>query len=81
MKEMRIMCDDRSSNIKDLVRFSTKATLTVPTILLDEATDDFEVYNDFKIAMFCLKNDDGLILSAKEIDDEMSEITIELKGD
>jgi len=75
------MCDDRSSNIKDLVRFSTKATLTVPTILLDEATDDFEVYNDFKIAMFCLKNDDGLILSAKEIDDEMSEITIELKGD
>jgi len=75
------MCDDRSSNIKDLVRFSTKATLTVPTILLDEATDDFEVYNDFKIAMFCLKNDDGLILSEKEIDDEMSEITIELKGD
>jgi hypothetical protein len=81
MKEMRIMCDDRSSNIKDLVRFSTKATLTVPTILLDEATDDFEVYNDFKIAMFCLKNDDGLILSENEIDDEMSEITIELKGD
>ncbi|MBE6503696.1 MAG: hypothetical protein E7Z76_05345 [Methanobrevibacter sp.] len=81
MKEMRIMCDDRSSNIKDLVRFSTKATLTVPTILLDEATDDFEVYNDFKIAMFCLKNDDGLILTEKEIDDEMSEITIELKGD
>ena len=81
MKEMRIMCDDRSSNIKDLVRFSTKATLTVPTILLDEATDDFEVYYDFKIAMFCLKNDDGLILSEKEIDDEMSEITIELKGD
>ena len=75
------MCDDRSSNIKDLVRFSTKATLTVPTILLDEATDDFEVYNDFKIAMFCLKNDDGLILSEKEIDEEMSEITIELKGD
>jgi len=75
------MCDDRSSNIKDLVRFSTKATLTVPTILLDEATDDFEVYYDFKIAMFCLKNDDGLILSEKEIDDEMSEITIELKGD
>ena len=81
MKEMRIMCDDRSSNIKDLVRFSTKATLTVPTILLDEATDGFEVYYDFKIAMFCLKNDDGLILSEKEIDDEMSEITIELKGD
>jgi len=75
------MCDDRSSNIKDLVRFSTKATLTVPTILLDEATDDFEVYNDFKIAMFCLKNDDGLILTEKEIDEEMSEITIELKGD
>jgi len=75
------MCDDRSSNIKDLVRFSTKATLTVPTILLDEATDGFEVYYDFKIAMFCLKNDDGLILSEKEIDDEMSEITIELKGD
>ena len=73
------MCDDRSSNIKDLVRFSTKATLTVPTILLDEATDDFEVYYDFKIALFCLKNDDGLILTEKEIDDEMSEITIELK--
>lgn len=73
------MCDDRSSNIKDLVKFSTKATLTVPTILLDEATDGFEVYNDFKIAMFCLKNDDGLILTEKEIDEEMSEITIELR--
>lgn len=81
MKEMRIMCDDRSSNIKDLVRFSTKATLTVPTILLDEATDDFEVYYDFKIAMFCLKNDDGLIVSVKEVDEEMSEITIELRED
>lgn len=75
------MCDDRSSNIKDLVRFSTKATLTVPTILLDEATDDFEVYYDFKIAMFCLKNDDGLIVSVKEVDEEMSEITIELRED
>ena len=75
------MCNDRTSNIKDLVRFSTKAILTVPTILLDEATDDFDVYYDFKIAMFCLKNDDGLIVSEKEVDEEMSEITIELKGD
>jgi len=76
------MRNDRTSNIKDLVRFSTKATLTVPTFLLDdELTEGFETYNDFVIALFCLKNDDGLIVSEKEVDEEMSEITIELRED
>ena len=74
------MCNERTSNIKDLIRFSTKATLTVPTFLLDdEVTDSFEVYNDFRIALYCLKNDDGLIVNEKEIDDDLSEITIEIK--
>lgn len=73
------MCNERIANIKDIVRFSTKATLTVPTILLyDEATDGIQAYNDFKIALFCLKNDDALIVNEMEVDDEMSEITIEL---
>jgi len=76
------MCDDRSSNIKDLVRFSTKAKLLVPTFLLDEeVTDSFEAYNDFVIALYCLKNDDGLIITEKEVDDDLTEITIELKED
>ena len=74
------MCNERTSNIKDLIRFSTKATLTVPTFLLDdEVTDSFEAYNDFRIALYCLKNDDGLIVSEKELDDDLSEITIEIK--
>ena len=76
------MCNERCSNIKDLVRFSTKATLTVPTILLDdELTDRCEAYNDFKIALYCLKNDEGLTVSEKEVDDDLSEITIELRED
>lgn len=74
------MCNERTSNIKDLIRFSTKATLTVPTFLLDdEVTDSFEAYNDFRIALYCLKNDDGLIVNEKELDDDLSEITIEIK--
>ena len=54
------MCNERTSNIRDLIRFSTKAKLVVPTFLLDEeVTDSFEAYNDFVIALYCLKNDDG----------------------
>ena len=76
------MCNERTSNIKDLIRFSTKATLTVPTFLLDEeVTDSFEAYNDFVIALYCLKNDDGLIVNEKELDDDLSEITIEIRED
>ena len=70
------MCSERISNIKDLVRLSTKATLTVPAFLLTDAIDNFESYNDFAIALNCLKNDDGLIVTEKEIDDDFSQITI-----
>ena len=72
------MCNERSSNITDLVRFSTKATLLVPTLLLDDVADYFEPYHDFRIALYCLKNDDELIVTEKEVDEEFSEITIEL---
>lgn len=76
------MCNERTSNIKDLIRFSTKAKLLVPTFLLDEeVTDNFEAYNDFVIALYCLKNDDGLIVTEKEVDDDLTEITIELRED
>ena len=78
---MMIMCEKRTSNINDLIRFSTKATLIVPTLLLDEVSDSFETYHDFKIALYCLKNDDGLIVTEKELDDELSEITIEIRED
>ena len=76
------MCDKRTSNINDLIRFSTKATLTIPTFLLDdEVTDSSEAYNDFRIALYCLKNDDGLFVNEKELDEELSEITIEIRED
>ena len=76
------MCNERTSNIKDLIRFSTKAKLLVPTFLLDEeVTDSFEAYTDFVIALYCLKNDDGLIVTEKEVDDDLTEITIELRED
>ena len=75
------MCSERISNIKDLVRLSTKATLTVPAFLLTDAIDNFESYNDFAIALSCLKNDDGLIVTEKEVDDDLTEITIELRED
>ena len=76
------MCNERTSNIKDLIRFSTKAKLLVPTFLLDEEVmDNFEAYNDFVIALYCLKNDDGLIVTEKEVDDDLTEITIELRED
>ena len=69
------MCSERISNIKDLVRLSTKATLTVPAFLLTDAIDNFESYNDFAIALNCLKNG-SLIVTEKEIDNEFSEITL-----
>ena len=75
-----MVCDERSSNINNLIRFSTKATLLVPEFLLDdEVTDSYEIYNDFNNALYCLKNDDGLIVTEKEVDEDFSEITIELK--
>ena len=75
------MCSERISNIKDLVRLSTKATLTVPAFLLTDAIDHLAPYNAFAIALHCLKNDDGLIVTEKEIDNEFSEITRIVRDD
>ena len=75
------MSKERTPHLQELIRFSTKAILTVPTLLLDDYADNFEAYHDFRIALYCLKNDDELIITEKEIDDDLTEITIELRED
>ena len=75
------MCEDRASQLKEIIRLSTKATLQVPNFLLTEIINDYEVYNDFNIALYCLKNDDGVIVTVREVDDDTSEIIIELRDD
>ena len=75
------MSNERTPHLQELIRLSTKATLTVPTLLLRDEADSFEAYHDFRIALFYLKNDDGLIVSEKDVGDDLTEITIELRED
>ena len=75
------MSNERTPHLQELIRLSTKATLTVPTLLLEDEADNFEAYHDFRISLYCLKNDDGLIITEKEVDDDLTKITIELRED
>lgn len=75
------MSNERTPHLQELIRLSTKAKLTVPSLLLDDVADNFEAYHDFRIAYFCLKNDDSLVISEKDVDDDLTEITIEIRED
>ena len=75
------MSNERTPHLQELIRLSTKAKLTVPTLLLEDVANSFEAYHDFRIALYCLKNDDGLIVTEKEVDDDLTEITIQLRED
>ena len=70
--------NDRILNLKELIRYSSKATLLIPTSVFKRQGESFKATRD---ALNHLKNDDKLIISENKIGNGLSEIIIELKDD
>jgi len=73
-----ILPNERTPHLQELIRFSTKATLVIPSLLLDEEIGD--KFKQVRNALDYLKNDDALIVSQREVENDLIEITIEIKG-
>ncbi|MBR0369717.1 MAG: hypothetical protein IJH63_03195 [Methanobrevibacter sp.] len=74
------MPNDRTPYLQDLVKYSRKATIIIHKSFVNgQRTDEkFELTNN---ALDCLKSDDRLVLTTKDVEDEYLEITISLKED
>ena len=78
MVPVMILPNERTPHLQELIRFSTKATLVIPSLLLDEEIGD--KFKQVRNALDYLKNDDALIVSQREVENDLIEITIEIKG-
>ena len=71
------MPNERTPYLKELIRYSSKATLLIPTSVFIGKNDKFKATKD---ALNHLKNDEGLVISEKIVEN-FTEIKIELKDD
>lgn len=81
MKEMMIMSNERTPHLQELIRYSTKATLLLPNVVLNE---NFDVNNSFKKlrdALAYLRNDSDLFIIEKQLEHDLVEITIQIRED
>ena len=74
------MPNDRTPYLQDLIKYSRKATLIIHKSFVNgQRTDEkFQLTNN---ALDYLKNDNRLVLTTKDVEDEYLEITICLKED
>ena len=69
----------RIKHLKELIRWTNKAVLIVPSVCLNPKYDPLKSFEDFRNSLKALKEDEGTVVSVKKIDDELAEITIEAK--
>ena len=74
---MKKVPNERTPYLKELIRYSSKATLLIPTSVLIGNNDKFKATRE---ALNHLKNDKGLVISEKIVGN-FTEIKIELKDD
>ena len=72
------MPSERTQCLKELIRYSSKATLIIPKSVFIYKDDKFKATKD---ALNHLKNDEELIISEKDVENGLTEIKIELKDD
>lgn len=70
----------RIGHLKELIRYSSKATLLIPFSVLDEKLDGYNKFKATRDALKHLKKDDDLIITEKDVENRFTEITIEVKG-
>lgn len=75
---MKTVPNERTQCLKELIRYSHKATLIIPTSIFIGKNNDFKATRD---ALNHLKNDEELIISEKDVGNHLTEIKIGLKED
>ena len=75
---MKTVPNDRIPYLKELIRYSQKATLIIPTSVFIGNSDTFKATRE---ALNHLKNDDGLVITEKDVGNHLTEIKIGLKDD
>ena len=75
---MKTVLNERVTYLKELIRYSQKATLLIPKAVFIGKNDKFKPTRD---ALNHLKNDEELIISEKDVGISLTEIKIKLKED
>ena len=74
------MSNERTLYLQELIRYSSKSTLLLPNIILDE-TDANNRFKKLRDALKYLRNDNDLFVIEKPLDDDLVEITIQIRED
>jgi len=75
------MSNERTPQLQELIRYSTKATLLLPEIVLDEKMDVNNTFKKVRDALQYLRNDTDLFVIEKQLEDDLVEITIQIRED
>ena len=69
----------RIKHLKEIIRWTNKAVLIVPSVCLNPLYDPLKRFEDFRKSLKILKEDKHTKVTVKKIDDDFNEITIEAK--
>ena len=73
--------NDRTPYLQELIRWSSEATLLIPTSVFNEETDVLNNFEDVRKALNWLENDDTLLITVKNLDNTFTEVNIKIRGD
>ena len=71
--------NERTPFLKELIRWSTKATLLLPSSILNDEIDKYNKFKKVRDSLDYLKNDEKVLVTEKEMGNDLTEITLELK--
>ena len=71
--------NERTLFLKELIRWSTKATLLLPSSILNDEIDKYNKFKKVRDSLDYLKNDEKVLVTEKEMGNDLTEITLELK--
>ena len=74
------MPNERTPYLQELIRFSTKATLLVPRIVLDGKIDSNDRYKKVRDSLEYLRNDRDLFVIERNLDEDFVEVTIQIRS-
>lgn len=75
------MSNERTPYLQELIRLSSEATLIIPSVVFNEEIDAHNKFNDIRNALNFLKDDDDLIITEKELEDDFTEVNIRIRDD
>ncbi len=75
------MSNERTPYLQELIRLSSEATLIIPSVVFNEEIDANNKFNDIRNALNFLKDDDDLIITEKELEDDFTEVNIRIRDD